>query len=186
MRARAASLMIAGYMALASVQAVADQKDPRLDDLFAKLQSPSTTVAEARRLDAQIWRIWLQHPDARTYEATQIGISAMNGGRARLAELAFTEAIDRHPDLAEAWNKRATLRFIIGDLDGAIKDCAEVLKLEPRHFGALSGLGQIFMAKQEWALARRWFEETLKVHPHLPAVEQVIRELDKRIDGEDT
>ncbi len=183
---RAASLMLAGVLALSGVRAVADQTDPRLDDLFARLKAPATTLAEAQRIDDQIWRIWMEHPDARTAESTQIGVSFMNGGRAELAELAFTESIQRHPDYAEAWNKRATLRFITGDHDGSIEDCAHVLKLEPRHYGALSGLGQIFMARQEWALAKRWFEEALKVNPHLPAVEQVIRELDKRIDGEET
>ena len=75
---------LALLLALAGGGAAADQTDPRLDDLFAKLKTAPDPGAAAR-LDAQIWRIWLQHPDPRTYEATQIGISFMNGGRAQLA-----------------------------------------------------------------------------------------------------
>ena len=107
-----------------------------------------------------------------TREATLIGISFMSQGQARLADLAFKEAIELSPEFAEAWNKRATLRYLTGDLEGSIADCAEVLKLEPRHFGALSGLGLIHMSLEQWDVAAGWFEQALAVYPQAPGMRQ--------------
>lgn len=172
-------------LSLVGPPAAADQTDPRLDELFEKLQSAPDLEA-AQPLDREIWRIWLEHPDTRTREVTLIGTSFMSGGQPALAEIAFNEAIRRHPDFAEAWNKRATLRYLTGDLDGSVADCAHVLKLEPRHYGAMSGLGQIEMRLKHWQGAARWFERALAVNPHMPGVEALLETARKKAAGEET
>ena len=168
-----------------ALPAAADQTDPRLDALFARLQA-APDAAAAQPIEAEIRRIWLEHPDKRTREVTLIGTGFLNGGRPQLAELAFKEAIQRSPDFAEAWNKRATLRYLVGDYTGSIEDCAHVLKLEPRHFGALAGLGHINMALKDWDAAIRWYKEALAVNPNMPGVIEVLEEARKKALGEET
>ncbi len=186
-RARAALLLILAAVALigAAGGAKADQTDPRLGDLFILLKA-APDLAAAQPIDARIWRIWLEHSDKRTREVTLIGASFMAAGQVELANLAFKEAIERHPDFAEAWNKRATLRYLTGDLAGSVADCAHVLQLEPRHYGALAGLGQIEMALRHWTAAVRWYEAALKVNPHMPGVEAALKTARRQAGGEET
>ncbi len=187
MRRRATSVVAIAALALglAAAPCRADQFDPRLDDLFARLKT-APNLSASRKIETEIWGIWLQHPDAKVSEATQAGIGHMNAGEAEAAEADFTRAIERSPDYAEAWNKRATLRYFTGDFKGSVADCAQVLKLEPRHFGALSGLGMIHMAIEDWAGAARWFEEALKVNPHMPGVAASLAEARRRALGRET
>lgn len=171
--------------ALFVLPAAADQRDPRLDGLFRDLQA-APDLAAAGPIADSIWRIWLEHPDDATQEALLLGAAYMNRGDARQAERAFNEAIERDPEFAEAWNKRATLRYLMGDLDGSVADCAQVLKLEPRHFGALAGLGMIHMAVEDWKGAVRWYEAALAANPHMPGVAAGLTEAKRRLKGDET
>lgn len=179
-----AVLAVLGLLAQAG-PAAADQTDPRLDRLFQELRS-APDYAAAQPIDEQIWRIWLEHPDKRTRESVLIGVSFMNGGRIELAELAFKEAIERSPDFAEAWNKRATLRYLTGDLEGSVADCAQVIALEPRHYGALSGLGLIHAALKDWESAIRWYKAALAVNPHMPGIRAGLKFAEREFLGEET
>lgn len=184
-RARAVIAALALLLLLAPHAGHADQTDPRLDALFSQLQTASDPAAAAR-IDAEIWRIWGRHRDQRAFETTVVGATFLSQGQTELAALAFTEAIDRAPDFAEAWNKRATLRYLTGDLEGSVADCIQVLRLEPRHYGALSGLGLIAMRKQDWQAAIRWFEAALALNPHMTGAQENIAEARKRWKGEET
>lgn len=184
MRRLAATLTL--LLALATAGAAqADQSDPRLDGLFQDLLTAPDFEA-GRAIEDEIWRIWLEHPDDRTREAVLIGLSFLQKGQAQLAELSFNEAIDRHPDFAEAWNKRATFYFLKGDLAASIADCAHVLKLEPRHFGALSGLGLMYAQLENWEAAVHWYEQALAIHPNLPGIRAGLKEAKRRLEGEET
>jgi len=184
--ARTLLALVAGlWLAALGAAAHADQTDPRLDELFQRLKAAPDLEA-AQPIDREIWRIWLEHPDKRTREVTLIGMSFTNGGRPRLAELAFNEAIDRAPDFAEAWNKRATLRYLVGDYTGSVEDCAHVLQLEPRHYGALAGLGSIHMALKDYEAAVHWFEAALAVNPHMPGVIAALEDAREKALGEET
>jgi tetratricopeptide (TPR) repeat protein len=99
------------------------------------------------------------------------------------AEQIFGRIIDREPHFAEAWNKRATVRFLGGNLNGSTKDIAKVLQLEPRHFGALSGLGMIHMYNGDWQNALKTYELAFSIHPYLANVEMIIEDLRKRLKG---
>ena len=99
------------------------------------------------------------------------------------AERIFSRIIERAPEFAEAWNKRATVRFIAGDHRGSAKDIAQVLQLEPRHFGALSGLGMIHMHNSDWQNALKTYELAFSIHPYLTNVEMIINDLKTRLKG---
>lgn len=154
----------------------ADQKDPRLDELFAVLQTSSDPGALSAA-HGQIWEIWTGNDDADLYSLMEQGIVLM--GRQRLGEAlkVFDDLVDIAPDYAEAWNKRATVHFLLGNLADSIADVDATLELEPRHFGALSGLGQIQMQRGDPEAALSAFEAAVRMHPHLPGTRGVIQQL---------
>ena len=167
---------------LAATIARADQNDPALDDLFAELLAPDA-APQAGELTQEIWQRWLDAGSTQTNERLQTGIIAMNAGYLQLAEEVFSDVVGQAPQFAEGWNKRATVRYFMGDHSGSIADCARVLELEPRHFGALSGLGMIHVALGDDKEALQWFERALEVHPHLPGVKENISILRERLRG---
>jgi len=124
-----------------------------------------------------IWQIWSRSGDARVDRLFAAGVEQMNHGQAQAAIDTFTEIIGLKPDFAEGWNKRATVYFFIGEYDKSLRDCDEVIKRNPLHWGALSGYGQIYLHldKPEQALA--YFQRALAVNPNLQQVEQVIEQL---------
>ena len=160
----------------------ADQRDPRLDALFDELQSTASAIA-ARAATTEIWAIWQEVDDPAAARALQRGMRALRLGALDRAEAAFDRAIAARADFAEAWNQRATVRFLDGDLAGSIADIRATLALEPRHFGALSGLGMIYDRLDEPARALESFGAALAVNPHLDGVRERVEALERRLDG---
>ena len=166
-----------------SATANADQNDPRLDPLFADLQTTLSATA-AQQIENQIWQYWLSFPNDQTIENTlSAAILMMERGQLRSAENIFGRIIEREPKFAEAWNKRATVRFLAGNYNGSAKDIAQVLQLEPRHFGALSGLGMIHIYNGDWQNALKTYELAFSIHPYLTNVETIINDLKTRLKG---
>src|SRR5262249_19098858 len=99
------------------------------------------------------------------------------------AEKIFSEMVERKPKFAEGWNKRATVRYLARNYEGSLTDIDKTLALEPRHFGALSGLGMVNMAlgRDEAALAA--FQRAFALYPNLPGAQEQMRELEERIKG---
>jgi len=162
----------------------ADQHDPRLNRLFADLQTP-LSAAVASETEQKIWTYWTAFPDDRETEATMVvGIRMLEAGRLKNAETVFSRVIKRQPNFAEAWNKRATVRFMIGDHAGSTQDIIKVLQLEPRHFGALSGLGLIQMHAGNLQNALQSYEAAFALHPYLANVEAMINDLKTRLKGQ--
>ena len=102
----------------------------------------------------------------------------------RDAESWFGKLAMMAPKFAEAWNKRATVRFLIGDLAGSKRDIARVLQLEPRHFGALSGLGMIHAQQGNYEGALLAYEAAARQNPHMQQIKTIIANLKKRLLGE--
>jgi len=153
--------------------------DPQLDRLFASLlRAPSRDVAET--IEAEIWEIWGAASDEAGRRMMQEGAAALADGHAAEAREVFARLIAHDPDFAEAWNKRATARFLLDDHDGSIADIEETLAREPRHFGALSGLGQIMMAEGEWHGAEIALNAALRINPHLRSVRTAVETLKRR------
>jgi tetratricopeptide (TPR) repeat protein len=82
------------------------------------------------------------------------------------------------PEFAEGWNKRATVYFLVGDFERSLKDCDEVIKRNPHHFGALAGYGQIYMQLDDYERAIEYFKRALTVNPNLDGVELQVRVLE--------
>lgn len=161
----AVGLAIAGLLLLTATAASARQDDPQLDQLFATLQqTDDQSVASATT--TRIWQIWYEAGDDRIDSFMSLGRSAMAGGDFPKALANFDQAIARDPQYAEAWNQRATLYFFIGNMEASTHDAQQTIGLEPRHFGALSGLGLINLRVGELESAIEWFERALAVNPH--------------------
>ncbi len=142
-----------------------------LDTYFAVLQQVDSP-AIIRDTENKIWEIWMSHEDENAERLLIAGIERMNNGQHGPAMLAFDRLIEFFPDYMEAWNKRATLHYLLGNFDASIKDIEQTLALEPRHFGALSGLSLIYIQRDELTQARDVLEELLLVHPNSPNARQ--------------
>ena len=168
---------------LAYAPANADQTDPKLDKLFAALQT-SLSNANAASLEREIWAIWTRYPDDQAINRQMDrAIKMMNAGRLDDAEAMFSAIISRKPAFAEAWNKRATVRFFRGDDAGSANDILQVIKLEPRHFGALSGLGMIKVRAGDLQGALQAYRAAQRINPFLPNIEVIIDRLGQKLDG---
>lgn len=161
---------------------LADQNAPELDELFQQLKMMRDPVAAAP-LEDRIWDLWFQHEDPQAQQLMNLGLLQANAGELQAAVATFTQLIALQPDFAEAWNRRATLHYLLGNYAESKADIAEVLKLEPYHFGALSGLGLVNVAQGNYLEARRAFESALEVNPSMEAVRANLLELDRVLKG---
>lgn len=126
-----------------------------------------------------VWQVWGRSGDAEADELLQTGIEQMSRGDGPAAVETFTKAIQRKPDFAEAWNKRATVYFLMGEHEQSLKDCDEVMKRNPVHFGALAGYGQIYLQLDQPERALTYFRRALRVNPNMRGVQQVIPQLEQ-------
>ena len=175
------ALVLALLLALGTTGTVlADQNDPALDGLFRDLKA-AQSPQQVRQIEAQIWTRWFDTGSEEMDRMLLAGDRAMSTGRFNQSYAILNGVIELLPDLSEGWNRRATLRYLMGDYEGSIADIGETLKLEPRHFGALSGLGlcNIALGNEEEALVA--FERALVHNPHMPGVKQRVQQLRDRL-----
>jgi tetratricopeptide (TPR) repeat protein len=168
--------------ALGSAPASAAQNDSRLVQLFAALKA-APSASTARTLEAEIARIWAESSDPETQQLMRKGLSLMARHENAAALKAFDEMVAHAPDFAEGWNKRATIEFQLGDYKASMADIAHTLKLEPRHFGALAGLGQVELALGNKAAALNAFDQALAIDPYLGDVPKMAERLRKELAG---
>jgi tetratricopeptide (TPR) repeat protein len=122
-----------------------------------------------------LWLLWSRSGDAEIDRVMARGVEEMQSGRHDEAVATFSEVIRRRPDFAEGWNKRATALYLAGAYRRSLADCDEVLKRNPRHFGALSGYGQIQFQLGEFGKAIEWWRRALDANPNMLGVEIGIR-----------
>lgn len=158
----------------------ADQTDNRLADLFATLQE-TKNVRTIAITESQIWEIWLQHANADVQQLMLVGTQRMNAQRFAEAMVVFNRLTESFPNYAEGWNKRATLHYVLGNLDASVSDIERTLELEPRHFGALSGLGMVFIQRKELSKAKKAFEDLIEVHPNSPNAKQNLELVEEQL-----
>jgi tetratricopeptide (TPR) repeat protein len=170
-------------LASSIASARADQRDPRLDGLFKQL-ARAESDHEAKLAEVLIWTIWLEHADNETERLMQHGMAAIADDHPAEALSDFTAVIGRDDHFAEAWNKRATVEFLMGDFAASVADIEHTLALEPRHFGALSGLGQIYLGLDRKPAALKAFEAALALNPHLDGVKRQVEALRKELAGD--
>ncbi|MFQ5620030.1 MAG: tetratricopeptide repeat protein, partial [Rhodospirillales bacterium] len=157
----------------------------RLDQLFARLKA-APSAREAQAIEHNIWRLWTHAGIEKVDAEMAVGTLALAVGEYKAAFKSFDAVVKMAPDFAEGWNKRATVEYLLGDFDASVGDIERTLTLEPRHFGALSGLGLIYLAIGKERAAIRVFEGALAIHPHLPGAKARIKRLRSKLEGEET
>jgi Flp pilus assembly protein TadD len=167
---------------LATTAVVADQDDPRLEDLFKQLHD-APDMATAAPVEAMIWQLWVEQDDPAASQLMFTGIEQMNRNNLSGALATFDELVQLAPQYAEAWNKRATLYYLMGEHDKSELDIQKTLELEPFHFGALSGRGLVRMGKRDFEGARNAFNAALEVHPNMDAVRGNLSAIDEFLRG---
>lgn len=151
-------------------------ENARLDALFVELQKPD--LSDPERVTSEIWIQWSRSGSPAMDLLFGRGQSAMAAGAPELAIAHFTALIDHAPEFAEGWNARATAYFQTGDLGPSVADIAKVLQLNPRHFGALAGLGMIFEELGRPEKALEVYQAALAVNPHMPDVLDAVKRLE--------
>lgn len=143
----------------------ADQNDPKLEILFNDLSQTQSEI-KAQPILLEIWSIWSVAIDTKTQEKFDAGNQLMSKRQYDESILMFSDAINLQPTFAEAWNKRATVNYIIGNYEESISDIFSTLELEPRHFGALDGLAQIYMLQNKYFKAAQVYRKILEILPY--------------------
>ena len=158
----------------------ANQNDTRLDSLFSQLQI-TDSGQKARTIEKFIWKIWRESGDVSVDQLMVDGVKAMGGGNYEGALIAFNSIVKGAPNFAEGWNKRATLYWLMGDFEKSVEDINRTLALEPRHFGALSGLAMIRESQERPLDALQAFERALEIYPAIPNAAERIRTLNRQL-----
>jgi tetratricopeptide (TPR) repeat protein len=148
-----------------------------LGSLFGQLPAASPG-AEALAIEDRIWDVWMYHPNHRAARVLQAAVSDIAGERLDIAETRLVRLLRARPDYAEAWNKLATVYYLRGWDGRCIEAICHTLVLEPRHFGALAELGEVFLAADEPDLAREAFIAALRIHPQSEGVRRRLDEMD--------
>jgi tetratricopeptide (TPR) repeat protein len=169
-----AAARIEGIERLGAIGRMAD-----VDALMRRLGDDDGDVREAAT--QAIWQVWSRSGDAAIDQLFARGVEHMQQQSFDDALKVFDEIVRRKPAFAEGWNKRATVYFLLGQNERSLLDCDEVLKRNPRHFGALSGLGEIYLALERPAQALAWYRRALEVNPNLLGVEFRIKQLEERL-----
>lgn len=177
------NVIVAALMPIFFMCSIAWAQTDVLDDLFAQLLTADEQASQ--RIEQDIWREWSKSGSPAMDLLLQRGRDAMAAGQTDAAIEHLTALIDHAPDFAEGWNARATAYFQAGEFGPSIDDIAHVLSLNPRHFGALAGLGMIFeeLGKPEKAL--EVYKAALAIHPHLGGVLQSVERLEAEAAGQD-
>lgn len=173
--ALAAGLWLAACPAPAPAQTQADAA--RLDELFAELEQPDRDDWE--RIEAEITRIWSESGSPAMDLLLRRGNEALKAEDFPTALEHFSALVDHAPDFAEGWNGRATVYFLMGEYTLSIADVEHVLALEPRHFGALTGLGFMMEALDEPELALAALNAARALNPNQPEIGQAARRLEQ-------
>lgn len=158
--------------------------DPELDAMFVQLeQAPDAEAAAA--IEQQIWLRWSDSGSPTVNVLLERAAAAESDGDAEMAARFLDQASDLAPEYAEPWNRRANLAYRSEDFTGAVAAIQETLKREPRHFGALTGLGLIYEELGQQRAALEAYRAALAIHPFYETAQQGVRRLEPRVDGRD-
>lgn len=162
----------------------ATRADPQLDRLFTQL-AEAPDAASAQVIEQQIWTRWADSGSPTVDILLERAAAAESAGDTALATDFLRQATELAPDYAEPWNRRANLAYDAHDFSGAIEAIQETLRREPRHFGALTGLGLIYeeLGQDQAALAA--FRAAIAVHPNYELAKRGAARLEPRVEGQD-
>jgi tetratricopeptide (TPR) repeat protein len=155
-----------------------------LDFLFGALKV-APDEASARHVEARIWALWLQTPSDTAALLMMRAKAAMDAQQLDIALKLLDAVIKLRPDYVEGWNRRATLYYLQNDYAHSLEDIQQVLVREPRHFGALAGLGMIMQDLGDEKRALEAFRKALAVDPYLEKVPELVKTLSEKVEGRD-
>ncbi len=161
-------------------QTFADQKSDALPELFGQLRS-ADSPQQAVMIETEIWKQWYERDTTLGGQDMKAAIDAMTSGRYTIALNLLNSLVDNQPDFAEAWNRRATVHYLLGDFKQSLSDIEKTLTLEPRHFGALSGVGLIMLQAGDNEKAMHAFEQVLEISPHNLGAAKSIKDIEKKL-----
>ena len=175
-----AAIALCGLLSLAPMRLSADQSDPRLPAFQNLLGAADMSAAAAA--EGEIWQLWLDAGSPEINLKVRDGIETMNAGHLEEAISIFGTIVEQSPNYAEGWNKRATAYYVAEQFDKSMADIQRTLILEPRHFGAISGMGLIFLRLGDERGALRAFQEVLRIYPRSPSANANVRALSAKLD----
>ena len=180
------SILILNFLFFSNVNA--EDRISELDKLFSQLKN-SKNLRSAQIVEKKIWKFWMLHPsdDRRGFRLTELltqGSRLMNMGELNKAYKLFTTIIATEPDWSEAWNKRATVLYLMNQYQSSLNDIKITLTLEPRHFGALSGQALNYIELKQYEKAIQSYKSAQKIYPLLDSATQMIPELQDLINNE--
>jgi tetratricopeptide (TPR) repeat protein len=180
---RVSAVLLAFSVFFAASAGLADPGKPSmLDRLFAALHG-TADAREANRVTSLIWMVWNHSEDPETHRLLTEGTSALEKLEFQTALARFSAVIEREPEFPEGWNKRATLYYVMGEYRASIEDIEQVLVREPRHFGALAGLGMNYEALGYDRRALNAWRRALEANPHLSDAQARIKALEKSLSN---
>ena len=173
-------IFLFSFIILNFSQLTANERNIELNNLFEKLKDDNPVLTF--EVEQEIWKIWSTHPkDKNLTQMLSEGSDLVNNNKLNDAVRVFTKVIKLDPDWAEAWNKRATVLYLLGEFQKSQNDIDKVLKLEKRHFGALAGQGLVNIQLKNYEKAIMSYEKAQKIYPSMKSPKIMIKEIQKLI-----
>ena len=164
------------FLFFSTTTLIANERDVELDNLFSELKKNNPSVS--KNIEQKIWTLWSTHPsDDKLTSILNEGSKLMQDKDLFRAILVFTEVIEMDPTWAEAWNKRATVYYMIGEFEKSQSDINKVLNLEERHFGALAGQGLVNIQLKNYEKAILSYQMVEKIYPTMRSPKIMIKQI---------
>lgn len=163
---------------------VGGDKTRNLDFLFGALKA-APDEASAKHVEARIWAIWSATPSDTAALLMARARVAIEGQKLDVALKLLDSVVKLRPDYIEGWNRRATVYYLKNDYVRSLEDIRQVLAREPRHFGALAGLGMIMQEYGDEKHALEAFRQALAVNPRLEKIPDLVKTLTEKVEGRD-
>jgi len=161
-------------------QVMADERKNQLDKLFKELKKDNSTLTF--EIEQKIWKIWSTHPEKNQLTVMlNKGSELVKKNQLKEAVNVFTKVIELDPYWAEAWNKRATVLYLLGEFQKSQNDIDKVLELEKRHFGALAGQGLVNIQLKNYEKAIMSYKKAREIYPSMKSPKIMIKEIEELI-----
>ena len=169
--------ILVAFLSLLSFNSIyADERSIKLDELFNDLKNNDQYISN--KIEQKIWKIWSTHPNnSELTTMLNVGSEFVNNNQLLEAIEIFTKVIELDPSWPEAWNKRATVFYMVGEFEKSQKDIDEVLKLENRHFGALAGQGLVNIKLENYDKAIKSYENVIEIYPSMNSSKIMIKHI---------
>ena len=173
-------ILVIIFLILSTSVLSANERDGQLDKLFHELKKNIPSLSPG--IAEQIWLLWSTHPtDQKLTSLLDEGSRLVQDQQLNKAIVVFTEAIELDPNWAEAWNKRATVFYMVGEFQKSQDDIDKVLELEERHFGALAGQGMVNIQLKNYDKAKRSYQKAQEIYPAMKSSKVMIEQIEELI-----